>query len=177
MKKIFIITNFVVIGAFCGMFCLSFGGLYSPTRYSSYEIANSKNSYIRFSLRSLSQFGFAENQTYNLITRWKMKRPLFDTYILINPDYGYWRKYYLTTDSLPPKIIGFNGDMRFNFLYNCDYKMPANTGYNQYIFAVRNESNSIAGYLEEGFDLPPNHSIRLSITPKVFQESVVSPFD
>ncbi|AJR16553.1 hypothetical protein [Leptospira interrogans] len=155
--------------------CISFGGWYSASDRSTTEVTNYKNTYIRFKLDSNSNL--LKSDTFNFIVKWQNKENFLKPFLIINPEYGYWSKYYANYEKLPSKIYGFNSDMRFNFLTNCEYKMPASSGMNQYKLMIKNEKLNITGFKEEQIDLPPDYSIRLNFKIKEVEIEFSPPFE
>ncbi|WP_217699497.1 hypothetical protein [Leptospira alexanderi] len=87
-----------------------------------------------------------------------------------NEDFFYHKKDGLDRNILSQLLVG---DLRDNFIEDCEYRMPVPAGKNKLIFYVTFQAYRRSGSLESEFDLPPNHSIRLNFVPKDIEVAFV----
>ncbi|MBM9578632.1 hypothetical protein JWG45_15915, partial [Leptospira sp. 201903070] len=99
-------------------------------------------------------------RTYYLLAIWSEPNSTNGVLNSLIPDEDYWiRKY---------KVIfpEFSKDGReIRFYEGCDYRIPLSKGKSKFEFQIFLRSPKQSGKLIKTIDLPPNHSIRLNVSP------------
>ncbi|ULG94523.1 hypothetical protein [Leptospira interrogans] len=140
----------------------------------SRSVSGVENTYIKFKISKMNGFKIVREyiNTDVFLFHSRIKKDgifaniqftIFDN-LYMNPSENY---YYRKQDGLYRNIFfQISGNMREDFLIDCEYRMPTPAGSNKYSFDVDFQAYQRSGSLESEFDLPPNHSIRLNFVPK-----------
>lgn len=94
-------------------------------------------------------------------------------YLYSNPPASYWAKNYPPSIQFPE---GFIYRQTFLFRGNCEYKIPVNSGENDYWFDIGAFYKNRDNYqirIQKTIDLPKNHSIRLIINPDYLEDTQI----
>ncbi|EPG68207.1 hypothetical protein [Leptospira wolffii] len=149
-------------------------GLVPPKR--AIPIRNQENTYLKFKVQNYDKSKEAERNllfrfykdNYQAVIQWYDPDPpailLWSSPYPINPSHNYFKKKE-DGQHLNPLWQFVVGDRRSNFRFDCEYWIPLPAGENEFSFMVFDSGGNRRGYLRQKFDLSPNHSIRLSITP------------
>lgn len=156
------------------MSCISLAGIAGPER--AFPIRNQQNTYLKFNLKDYHREKGSKSDLltstykdhYKALIQWydqeSASKLLGSPSYPINPSQSYFEK---KEDGQHLSLFWqfFAGNRRENFRFECEYWIPLPAGENEFSFMVNDFPGNRRGYLRQKFNLPSNHSIRLSITP------------
>ncbi|PJZ49582.1 hypothetical protein [Leptospira saintgironsiae] len=152
---------FLIISLFLSLLGCSGG---RDRYFSKRNISHSDNTFVKFTYKDDISNKEKKKNEYSLYVFFSDELSLLGFPSSINPEKDYWLGYYANYQTIPNNL----DNIRFDFLENCEYRMPINAGKYSYTFSFQNHSIEKSGVLTKSFDLPPNHSIRLSFKEKGF---------
>lgn len=131
--------------------------------YSPRKLEGFNNTFIKFKFSDKSQERDGHlNKYYSFYASYVDWKMLFLSYpSSFHPEREYWRSYYVNFDRIPEGIK----NPRFDFLQDCEYRIPTSSGKIPYRFTFLDPQNGKQGYFSKEMDLPPEHSIRLEFRP------------
>ncbi|TGL45432.1 hypothetical protein EHQ61_19420 [Leptospira wolffii] len=167
MKTPFLFVYLFILGCHTG-------GLVPKER--ALPIRNQENTYLKFKVQNYDRskeangnllFRFYKDN-YQAVIEWYDPDPpailLWSAPYPINPSQSYFEK---KEDGQHLNLFWqlMAGNRRNDFRFDCEYWIPLPAGENEFSFMVFDYGGKRRGYLRQKFNLPADHSIRLSITP------------